>query len=301
MIKMKPNKETLVILILVNAILACILIYFFLLVSKNSILHIGQNSSGVHLSVFSDSINTLNINSKAFIIYDPQARSVIAGKNEYFRFAPASSAKIMTATLVIENYPLDKVLTAEGVYSVDGSKMKLEEGEQITVKNLLYGLMLPSGNDAAYVLAQHYPGGIGAFINKMNEKAKSLAMDNTFFFDSDGYDDSNYTTAYDLARLGAFAMQNPTFAKIVSTKHIVVTDVSGKMVHNLSNLNELLGSNGVTGIKTGFTDEAGGVLVTSILSNKKTYIVVVLGSQDRFLDTESLIKNAVKRLHSVLY
>ena len=135
----------------------------------------------------------------------------------------------------------------------------------------------------------------------MNEKARELNMQNTYFVDPAGYDDSNYTTAFDLARLAAHAISDPRFAKIVSTKEIEVYDTSGSIVHQLSNLNELLELEGVTGIKTGFTEEAGGVLVTSIKNQGKTFIIVVLGSQDRFADTKNIIKNAIDNLRLVLY
>ena len=238
----------------------------------------------------------IKVGSRAYIIYDSKSRAAIIGKNEKLRFAPASSVKIMTAIIALEYYDPEQVLTAENLNVVEGSKMKLVEGEKITVINLLYGLMLPSGNDAAYVLAQNFPGGMEAYVKKMNEKAKELDLQNTKFIDPAGYDDNNYTTAYDLARLGAYALKNPQLAKIVSTKSISVTDVSGQIIHQLVNLNELLGIEGITGIKTGFTDEAGGVLVTSYGRGDRTYIIVVLNSSDRFADTKNVIQEAILRI-----
>ncbi len=262
---------------------------------------LGESSvDKISLPYINKSVRDLNVNSKAFIIYDTDGRIVVAGKNENLRFAPASTAKIMTAILTIENYPLNKIITAQGVDSVEGSKMNLVNGESISVENLLYGLMLPSGNDAAYVLAKEQ-GGQDAFVEKMNNKARQLGLLNTKFFDPAGYSDDNYTTAFDMARLATYAMKNPKFAKIVGTKEYIATDITGNIVHNLENLNELLGRNGVNGVKTGFTDEAGEVLVTSVINNKTHYIVVVLDSKDRFGDTSNILKNAISNLNLVSY
>ena len=295
---MKINKKILFVLfIFLNALLFYVLIQLWAYTVRNSINGINAKTDSANIPVINKSVQDIRTNSKAFIIYDPSSRAVVAGKNEKLRFAPASTAKIMTSTIVIENYPLDRILTAKGLDEVEGSKMGLFENENITVANLLYGLMLPSGNDAAHVLAQNFPGGQSAFVNKMNEKASVLQLYNTRFFDPAGYSDDNYTTAFDLARLAAYAMQNPTFAKVVGTRNITVWDSLGKIEHKLENLNELLGQNGVTGIKTGFTDEAGGVLVTSINKNDKTYIIVVLNTPDRFGDTRGIIENAIRNLN----
>ena len=243
----------------------------------------------------------ITVASRAYIIYDSLSRTILLGKNEKLRFAPASTVKIMTAIIALEYFDKNQVLYAQGLDAVEGSKMKLVDGEQITVANLLYGLMLPSGNDAAYVFAQNFPGGTFAFVKKMNEKAVKLGLSNTKFVDPAGYDDNNYTTAFDLARLGAYAIENPDLRKVVSTRSITVSDISGQNIHDLYNLNELLGIPGITGIKTGFTDEAGGVLVTSFLQDSRTYIIVVLNSVDRFGDTKSVIDEAFEKIKILPY
>ncbi len=300
---MRPllKKSTLLILIFVNLSLIAGVIYFKSLVDRNSIVTISSNSESV--IPYLKNVGLISLDSKAYIIYDTAARSVISGKNQNLRFAPASTAKIMAALIALNSYRPDQVLTARNIatISADSSKMGLTEGEQMTVINLIYGMMLPSGNDAAYVLAENYPGGVDAFVAKMNEKAETLKLSNTRFFDPDGYDDQNFTTAYDLARLGAYAIQNNTFAKIVATKNKTVYDLTGKTPHVLNNLNILLGQNGVTGIKTGHTDEAGDVLVTSINQGDRTYIVDVLNGQDRFGDTEKIIDGAVRKIKLLLY
>jgi len=299
--KLFNEKSLIIIFLLLNL---CAISVAIILTSRIILLepaNIAESRSRISVSTLPEFAKLVNVNSRAFIIYDSVSRSVVTGKNEHLRFAPASTAKIVSAVVALEYYGLDHVLTASGVDAFEGSKMKLAEGEQITVRNLLYGMMLPSGNDAARVLANNYPGGFKEFVNAMNEKARQLQMINTKFVDPDGYDDANFTTAYDLARVGSYAMNNPTFRKIVGTKQITVADISGKYVHELYNLNELLGVDNITGIKTGFTDEAGGVLVTSVEQGNRRYIVVVLNSVDRFADTVSVVEGALQKIKLFSY
>ncbi len=307
--KISVNPKFLIALFLVlNLALMGFVVFLFLENAKNRILDISDSTKSYTLPFLKEDIEKIHVASRAFVIYDPQARVVILGKNEKLRFSPASTAKIMTASLVLEEYDLRSVLVAKDVREAKGSKMHLEEGESITVENLLYGMMLPSGNDAALVLAKNYlpagrqgNGGVGGFVQRMNEKAKELSLSNTKFYDPAGFEDENYTTAYDLARLAAYALKNPKFGEIVSAKNKIVTDTSGKITHELHNLNELLGTNGVNGVKTGFTGEAGGVLVSSVALDGKNYIIVVLNSSDRFGDTKNIIMEALKKVTLISY
>lgn len=235
------------------------------------------------------------------MVYEKASRSIVLGKNENLRFSPASTTKIMTAIIALEYYPLDRILQVKDEYLVAGSKMGLVPGEQISVENLMYGMLLPSGNDAAHVLADNYPGGINGFIAAMNKKAKELKLINTHYFDPAGYEDDNYSTAFDMARLTSYALQNPEFRKIVKTKNYTSFDQSGVNVHQLTNLNKLLSSSEVTGVKTGFTNEAGEVLVTSVDIAGKTYVIVVLKSQDRFYDTQTIIDDVVKKVKFIRF
>jgi len=236
-------------------------------------------------------LEAINSSAAAFVVYDTESRSVIAGKNQSLRFSPASTAKIMAAIIVLSHYNLDEYLTVPAnVYTVQGSKMNLVAGEELSVRSLLYGMMLPSGNDAAYTLAYYYPGGIAGFVKSMNNKAYELKLSDTHFVDPDGFEDGNFTTGLELARLASYAMQNKTFREIVGTSYIEVSNKNGSHKYFLKNLNELLAYKNVVGIKTGFTNEAGGVLVTGIKKNGKLLIVVVLKSQNRFSDTEDLMK-----------
>ena len=190
---------------------------------------------------FPENLDSINSSASAFVVYDSKSRSVVAGKNQSLRFSPASTAKIMAAIVVLSHYNLDEYLTVPAsVYTIQGSKMNLAAGEEMSVRSLLYGMMLPSGNDAAYTLSYHYPGGTPGFVNAMNEKARGLKLLNTHFDDPDGYEDGNFTTGIELARLASYAMQNETFREIVGTSEIQVTDKNGSHKYFLKNLNELL-------------------------------------------------------------
>jgi D-alanyl-D-alanine carboxypeptidase (penicillin-binding protein 5/6) len=279
-----------------NLILIVGIVYVFYLISATKIKKI-PTASTLNQTVPFVSDGFADISAQAFVVYDPSSRIIIAEKNAHLRFAPASTAKIMTALISLEEYQPNTVLKAGDMSVVGGSSMKLFTGEEMTVKNLLYGMMLPSGNDAAVVLAQNYSGGQTAFVSRMNQKAEELKLANTHFLDPAGYEDENYTTAFDLVRLSASAFQNPLFRQIVRTRSVVVYDVSGNFPHKLESLNELLSIPGVVGVKTGFTNEAGGVLVTAIEKGDRVYFVAVLRSNDRFADTKSVMNSIIEKIN----
>ncbi|MGB9706575.1 MAG: D-alanyl-D-alanine carboxypeptidase family protein [Microgenomates group bacterium] len=239
-----------------------------------------------------------NLTARSVVVVDKDSSVVMYSKNENLWVLPASTVKIMTALVALDYYRPEEILTV-GKIDGFGQKMKLVEGEKITIRNLLYGLLLASANDAALVLAQNYPGGEGAFVRAMNEKAGKLHLENTYFANPTGLDsdeegkllsDFSYTTALDLAHLTAWALKNPVFSQIIATEKITVTDVSGKIIHRLFNINELLGKiEGLKGGKTGWTEEAGECLVSYTERNGKGVIIVVLGSQDRFGETIKLV------------
>lgn len=229
------------------------------------------------------------ITAQAAIVMDDDSKAVLFAQKPHLRFSMASTTKIMTALIGLSYFKLDDVLTVKSV-NVEGSVLGLKESEQMTFENLLYGMLLPSGNDAALTIADNYPGGEVEFVKKMNEKAKELRLYNTHFSDTNGLDDyEDYTTVLDLARLASMAIENKEFAKIVSTKKIDIADITGEHTYSIKNLNKLLGISGVDGIKTGFTDEAQGVLVTSTIKNGHRIIIVVMKSEDRFADTKTLL------------
>lgn len=229
------------------------------------------------------------ITARGAIIMDADSKVVLYSKNPDLRFSTASTTKIMTALVALDYFKPQDVLTVKNASS-EGSILGLLEGEQMTFESLMYAMLLPSANDAALAISQNYPGGENAFLAKMNEKAKQLKLYNTHYLDPAGLeDDSDYTTPFDLARLASFAIQNELFRQVVGTKEKFIADITGTNVYTLNNLNILLGTNGVNGIKTGFTPQAGQVLVTSKLEKGKTIITVVMGSLDRFEDTSKLL------------
>jgi len=227
--------------------------------------------------------------AKAVMAIDLGSGTVLYQKNEETPLWPASTTKLMTALVVLDNFPLDSVFTV-GVPVQDGRIMDLIPDEKITVENLLYGLLVHSANDAAFALAENYPGGMEVFVSEMNKKALELSLENTHFVNPAGFDDvKQYSTAKDLARLSVFALKNKTIAKIVSTPAITVHDVDFKYFHPLTTVNKLLGVvPGVAGVKTGWTENAKENLINLTKRDEKEILTVVLGSDDRFSETQIL-------------
>lgn len=228
------------------------------------------------------------VTGAAAIVMDNDSQVILFSKNPTLVFPMASTTKIMTALVALEFYAPENILT---IYDdkVDGAVIGFKKGQQFYFKDLLYAMLLPSGNDAALAIAQSYPGGKEAFVKRMNEKVKQLYLNSTSFYDPTGLSEKNQTTAYDLAKLSSVAIKNDRFAEVVKTKHYTISDVARKDTYALTNLNRLLGIEGVNGIKTGFTEEAGEVLVTSRVVEGKTIIAVVMKSKSRFLDTQTLL------------
>ncbi len=222
--------------------------------------------------------NDLNINARSYIVLDRKSKKIIVGKNEYSKVKMASTTKIMTATIILENCKLDDIVTvSKKAAGTGGSRLGLKTNDKISVLNLLYGLLLCSGNDAAVALAEHCSGSITEFCNLMNQKACELGLNNSHFETPHGLDsDGHYTTAYELALITDYALHNDTFLNIVGTQRYTVT--INNYSKELHNSNELLGSlNGVYGVKTGFTNGANRCLVTACKRNDMDLICVVLG------------------------
>lgn len=238
-----------------------------------------------------ESIKEPDINSRACVVIDRKTNSVLFGKNENSKKKMASTTKIMTATIIIEKCNLtDTIEISKKAAGTGGSRLGLKTGDKITVLDLLYGLMLRSGNDAAVALAEYAGGDINGFAELMNAKALELGLTNTHFETPHGLDSNeHYTTAYELALLSNYALNNPTFAKIVGTKNYTIT-INGSP-KDLSNTNELLGNmEGVYGIKTGFTNGANRCLVTACKKNNMDIICVVLGADTKKFRTIDSIK-----------
>ncbi len=222
---------------------------------------------------------------------DLDSRISLFEKNSDIAFFPASTTKIMTALVAIENYSTGERVRINGEY-IPGQKMGLIAGEEIAVRDLLDGLLIFSGNDAAEALANHFPNGRDGFVYEMNRRAKALGLKNTYFSNPSGLDEVNhFSTARDLVTLTEFALDNPIFSEIVSTESKTVTSIDGTVVHRLTNLNELLGEvDGVLGVKTGWTENARENLVTYVNRDGRRVLISLMGSQDRFGETRELIE-----------
>ena len=236
------------------------------------------------------------INARAAVIYDRKSKKIIWGKKENERRPMASTTKIMTAIVVLEHANLnDTVTVSKKSGGTGGSRLGLKAGDKITVENLLYGLLLVSGNDAAVALAEYVGGSVEGFAKMMNEKAEKLGLKDTHFVTPHGLDmQEHYTTALELAEMADYALNIKKFAQIVNTKNITIS-INGRS-KNLKNTNELLGNlYGVNGVKTGFTNGANRCLVTSVNRNGMNIITVVLGAdtkKDRTNDSVKLIEFA---------
>jgi len=232
------------------------------------------------------------VSAQAVLAVDLTTGTTLYAKDPDKKLLPASTTKILTALVAMDYYYDDQILEVKDI-RVEGQKMGLKQGEMIRVKDLLDGLLVYSANDAAEVLAQNYGYGRDDFIAAMNRKARELHLDSSVFANPTGLDtngDAIASTARDLIKVAEVAMQNPEFAGIVGTKEITVASVDGKINHKLANLNELLGKvPGVLGVKTGWTESARENLVTYVDRDGHKVMLAVLGSQDRFGETEELI------------
>ena len=229
------------------------------------------------------------ISAESAILWDVQTEQVLYEKSPDKRHLIASTTKIMTALVVAEQCNvLDRVRITKEAVGIEGSSMYLREGEVLTVQELLYGLMLQSGNDAAVALAIYCAGTVEGFVELMNDKACRLGLTNTHFGNPHGLDNpDNYSTARDLAKLAAYAMENPIFSKTVSTKTISISNRS------LRNHNKLLWMvEGADGVKTGYTKAAGRILVSSCLRNGRRLIAVTINDGNDWSDHQKLYEEA---------
>lgn len=248
------------------------------------------------------------------ILIEANTGKILYEKNSNDVRFPASTTKIMTAILTVENCNLDDVATVShnAVYSIpyDYTHASLKEGEELTIEQLLYALMIPSANDAAIVLAEHISGSVEEFAKLMNKRAEELGCKNTHFVNPNGIHSKDHTsTSYDLALMGKFAMQNSIIRKIVSTTQFTLpaTNKYSKTDRIFNNSNDLLNTysryyyEGTTGVKTGYTGEAGNCIIASAKKNNLEVILVVLGGEStntglsqRYLDCKTLFDYAFK-------
>ncbi len=249
--------------------------------------------------VFAESYNT---SAKAMCVMEAHSQRVLAQKNSNVQLPMASTTKIMTAITAIESgVNLDEVFEiSPKAVGVSGTSLYLRAGEKFSLRDLLYGLMLISGNDASVAIGEYVGGSVEKFIDMMNNKAKEIGAINSHFDNTHGLDSkTHYTTARDLALITSYAMQNPIFKEIVSTKNIKITNSDGKNRY-LKNKNKLLSKlEGCNGVKTGFTDDAGRCLVTSCERDGMNIVCVVLNCGPMFEESEVLINKAFSEYHLV--
>ena len=237
------------------------------------------------------------LNAKIGLVFDRASKTILYEKNGLKQVPMASTTKIMTAIVVLENADLTDVVTIDKkAAGTGGSRLGLKVNDKITVHDLLYGLMLKSGNDTAVALAIHVGGSVEGFADMMNQTAQEMGWVNSHFITPHGLDaQGHYTTAYELACMADYALQNPKFKEIVSTKTYTVTLNGRPQV--ISNTNELLGYlDGVYGVKTGFTNGANRCLVTACKRGELDIITVVLGADTKKIRTQDSM-NLIEYTH----
>ena len=310
---------------LINKLLI-ILVIFILFISNTIIVNgveniIGNNVSGsneilseedelvdlgeIQKEIIETSVepDEISLDSRIALIYDRASGRILYEKNGNKQTPMASTTKIMTAIVVLENANLTDVVTISSkAAGTGGSRLGLKKNDKITVNDLLYGLMLRSGNDAAIALAIHVGGGVEGFAEMMNNKAKELGLVNSHFVVPHGLDnDGHYTTAYELAKIADYALNIDKFKEIVSTRNTTIY-ING-YAKAINNTNQLLGSvSGVYGVKTGFTNGAGRCLVTACKRDDLDVITVIIGAnttKQRISDTIKLIQYAYNNFEIV--
>ena len=241
------------------------------------------------------SAQTFYSSAKAMCVMESGSGRVLACKNENSQLAMASTTKIMTAITALENAKdLDEVFEiSPKAVGVPGTSIYLRKGEKMTLRQLLYGLMLVSGNDASVAIGEKVGGTVNNFVDMMNKTALKIGAKNSHFDNTHGLDSKkHYTTSYDLALITSYALKNPLFKEIVSCKNIKIVSDQGKTRY-LKNKNKLLNSFiGCNGVKTGFTDDAGRCLVSSAERDGMQVVCVVLNCGPMFEECSTLMEQA---------
>ena len=233
-----------------------------------------------------------DLSAVSAVLIEAETGTVLYQKNAGERRAMASTTKIMTALLTIEAGDLDREFTVDPLaIRVEGTSMGLQEGDRVSRRDLLYGILLPSGNDAANAAAVSVSGSIPEFVKLMNSKAQELGLSDTHFVTPSGLDaDGHYTTALDLARLTAYAMKEETFREIVACRSAEVEFGNPPYKRTLYNSNKMLARyDGAIGVKTGFTDNARRCLVSAAERDGVTLIAVTLNAGDDWNDHTKML------------
>ncbi|MBE6651597.1 MAG: D-alanyl-D-alanine carboxypeptidase [Ruminococcaceae bacterium] len=256
--------------------------------------------SGIPTSA--DDLSRPEVSARAYVVADARTGEILFAKDENARMPIASTTKILTCLVALENSKLsDSVTVKADSCSVEGSSMYLFEGEKLTVKDLLYGLMLESANDAALCIANHVSGSVEAFAALMNERAKKLGLTNSHFNNPHGLEDpEHYSTARDMALIWCEAMKNEDFRRIVSTKTYRMDLEDDDGYRYFSNHNKLLKTYDLCiGGKTGFTKTAGRCLISGAAKNGAELVMVTLNAPDDWQDHREMMDYALSLYSSV--
>lgn len=247
-----------------------------------------------YVPVLNSNISQPTINAKSAVIYDTHSSRFLYDKNSEAKLSIASLTKVMTAVIVLENLNLDDIVTiSEDSIKVDGEKQDLYLGEKISVQNLLKLMLIESSNDAAYALASYGKTKSIDFIEEMNAKAQKLGMTNSNFIDVAGLNDNAYSTVQDLIKLVEYSLNYQQIWDISAEKTAIIESSDERIKHSIISTNRLLGMiKDIIGGKTGYTDGAGQcmILVASVPDYPSKIVSIVLGSQDRFSDTQKLVE-----------
>lgn len=241
----------------------------------------------------------VNVSAQSAVLIDSVSGRIIYEKNANQKLSMASTTKIMTALCAIENSNLDKLIEVHpSAVGVEGSSIYLKHGEHLTIRELVYGLMLSSGNDAAVAIACAVSGSVENFAALMNKTAKKIGVKNTHFMNPNGLDEEeHYTTAYDLASITAYALKNEEFKEIVSTYEKTISYEGYSYNRKLRNHNKLLKMyDGCIGVKTGFTKKSGRCLVSAAERNGVTLVAVTLKAPDDWNDHMNMLNYGFERV-----
>lgn len=275
--KTKVKYRSLFVILIVLIIIFSILLSFFY--------------GAINVSVMEVSAD-VGCSGKAMCLIEAQTGRILAEKNSYAKLAMASTTKIMTAITAIEHCEdLDEFFeVSDKAIGVEGTSLYLRKGEKHSLRDLLYGLMLVSGNDASVAIGERVGGTVEHFVDLMNFTAYKIGVKNTHFENTHGLDEKgHYTCAYDLAKITAYALNNPVFKEIVSTQNKKIVNADGK-VRYLCNKNKLLRTfNGAIGVKTGFTDDAGRCLVSAAERDGMRLVCVVLNCGPMFEESSAIL------------
>ena len=246
--------------------------------------------------------NALSTKAAAACVINGESGEVIYGENCDTRLPMASTTKIMTALLLCEYGDLSKEITVtKEMATVEGSSMGLLPGDKVTLHDLLYGMMLASGNDAANTTAIVIGGSVQHFVEMMNQKAATLGLTNTHFVTPSGLDaQEHYTTAHELALIAAYALKNAQFAQAAASKSAVLCYGNPPYRRTLTNHNRILNCYaGAIGVKTGFTKKSGRCLVSAAKRDGKTVIAVTLKDPDDWDDAVALLDYGLSKIETI--